>query len=543
MSDNLTTAQLLSHLKGCEECGYYVGAPVMCKGQTDGSKKGFWYEKCLNNAQPTPDSCNFFGWRPDIQRGKLTGGKKTPCPGFLCRQGKPNSSNVECTFGVCVRCCRHLQARLKIVRSCSISDHRKGVVYPAAELHESKEDMATHRRGRGRPKKRQAPESITTQKSTIEREGEGHSKVVTPSRAPPKHKSHATPTGPLYQARMSALDAEHRLAVEHQAERARQDSANAFLHKVTLRWWSTNGAKAESAELFVDNPSAFHPKDHPHLVDRYHCDTQIFQYYDSKKRVWHTGSRFSAARDLKKLSDDDLCYRSEGVTSGEGMPGVSKKRPPPEEPLADDTPRRHLPSFAQFPNTPQSISRHADSPAPTDPPASGSSAFSEGTDVDPFFNAFDFDFTPPTFNKGARTFAGINDTEPRLPALFPADPDITQSPTSSFTTPPIQPSPDIDLDSAPRGRGSNPWPWRYVCDMAAGFAAIRRLEDANPPMTTRDAFQDVFKVEFKSTTYGDQWRAWRAAGLVAGERDCWIQYGRTEPGEWLTFMRSWCQRC
>ena len=81
----------------------------------------------------------------------------------------------------------------------------------------------------------------------------------------------------------------------------------------------------------MDNPSAFHPKDIPYLVDRYQCDTQPFQYYDSKKRVWYTGTRFSAARDLKKLSPEDLCYRSQGVTSGEGMPCPSKKRPPPDD--------------------------------------------------------------------------------------------------------------------------------------------------------------------------------------------------------------------
>ena len=98
------------------------------------------------------------------------------------------------------------------------------------------------------------------------------------------------------------------------------------------------------------------------------------------------------------------------------------------------------------------------------------------------------------------------------------------------------------MSTAPRGRGANPWPWRYVCDMAAGFAAIRRLEDGNPPMTTADAFKDVFDADFKLTTYGDQKRAWRAAGLVTGERDRWIGYGRTEAGEWLTFMKSWRQR-
>lgn len=36
---------VLSHLKTCPKCGYFVGAPVMCKGQSNPAKKGFWFEK------------------------------------------------------------------------------------------------------------------------------------------------------------------------------------------------------------------------------------------------------------------------------------------------------------------------------------------------------------------------------------------------------------------------------------------------------------------------------------------------------------------
>ncbi|PIL28522.1 hypothetical protein GSI_08560 [Ganoderma sinense ZZ0214-1] len=541
MSDNLSTAQLLSHLKRCEDCEYYVGAPVLCKGQADASKKGFWYEKCLNNAQPSPDSCNFFEWRPDIPRGKATGGKKTPCPGVLCRQGsKPNTSNVECTFGVCVKCCRHLQAHLTIVRSCSISEHRKGVVYPTPKANaDLQEDSAPPRRGRGRPKKAENPGKAEVSKRTLGRDEEPDSVRVTPSRAPPKHKSYATPTGPLYQARMSALDAEHRLEVDRRAERAKQDQAHAFQHRVALQWWAKDGDGPELAEVVVDNPSSFHPKDVPHLVDRFHCDTQPFQYYDPKNCVWYTGSKYSAPRDLKKLGPNELYYRSEGVNSGPGMPGQSKKRPAPDDTPTDDTPRRPMPPFAHFPNTPASTPRRSNSPAATEPPMSGSSASTEPPDLDPFFNAFDF--TPTTCDKGVPTYAAINATEPPLPALFPTDPDITHPFPSTSTLLTHPQSIELDLSTAPRGRGAKPWPWRYVCDMAAGFAAIRVLEDSQPPVDTKDAFKDVFKADFKLTTYREQLRAWRAAGLVAGERERWIQYGRTEAGEWLTFMRSWRQ--
>ena len=144
---------VLSHLAACPKCGYYVGVPVMCKGQSNPTKKGFWFEKvhfcllsmptlyltchikCLNNEQPAPDTCTYFKWQMDITRRKSTdrgGPKKSECPGPLCSQsGRRNPINVECTFGVCVKCCRHLQPELPTMRACSVSDHRKGVVYPS----------------------------------------------------------------------------------------------------------------------------------------------------------------------------------------------------------------------------------------------------------------------------------------------------------------------------------------------------------------------------------------------------------------------------
>lgn len=95
-------------------------------------------------------------------------------------------------------------------------------------------------------------------------------------------------------------------------------------------------------EFPVRNPSAFHPKDIPLLVEEYKTDTQKFQYFDSKKRVWYTGGQHSAPRDLRKLTDDDLCYRSLGVTWGERMPEGSKKRPASDDPLVERTPRRPM---------------------------------------------------------------------------------------------------------------------------------------------------------------------------------------------------------
>ena len=103
---------------------------------------------------------------------------------------------------------------------------------------------------------------------------------------------------------------------------------------------SQDGERPDFVDVPIDNPSVFHPKDSPLLVEDYHCDTQKFQYYDAKKREWYNGSKLSAPRDLKKLTDDDLCYRSLGVTWGIGMPGQTKKRPAPEDSTDQHFPRR-----------------------------------------------------------------------------------------------------------------------------------------------------------------------------------------------------------
>ena len=77
--------------------------------------------------------------------------------------------------------------------------------------------------------------------------------------------------------------------------------------------------------------------------------------------------------------------------------------------------------------------------------------------------------------------------------------------------------------------------------MAAGFDAMRRVQDSQPSMTREAAFEEVFKCEYKATTFADQWRAWRAAGRTSGERERWIRYQRSEAGEWREFMREWRQ--
>ena len=86
--------------------------------------------QCLNNRDPVPASCKHFAWRKDIPRGK-DGRPKEICEGELCQGvGKKKSVNLECTFGVCARCCRHVQTLLPSPILCGYSNHHKGVEYP-----------------------------------------------------------------------------------------------------------------------------------------------------------------------------------------------------------------------------------------------------------------------------------------------------------------------------------------------------------------------------------------------------------------------------
>lgn len=185
------------------------------------------------------------------------------------------------------------------------------------------------------------------------------------------------------------------------------------------------------------------------------------------------------------------------------------------------------------------------SPAPTTPPGSGSSAVSwldeTETPTRPAsgLEAIDPDTTitqqahhPQHFDDPlAGTYTRASDTAPQapLPALFPSD-STAPTPTASSTS-------ELDLSSAPRGPRT--WPWRYVCDMAAGFDAMRVLQDTNPNTSRDEVFAQVFRHTYKVSTFNEQFRAWRMAGKRPGERERWVAAGRSDRGEWSEFMRQW----
>lgn len=90
----------------------------------------------------------------------------------------------------------------------------------------------------------------------------------------------------------------------------------------------------------VANPSAFQPDDVPFLVAEYGCDKANYEYYDPRKDLWYRGFPGGAPRDLNKLGEDDLCYRTLGVTWGKDMPGPEGQCATPDVIPGVETPRR-----------------------------------------------------------------------------------------------------------------------------------------------------------------------------------------------------------
>ena len=101
-----------------------------------------------------------------------------------------------------------------------------------------------------------------------------------------------------------------------------------------------DGGYPDVFAIKVENPSAFQPEDVPFLVTEYGCDEANHEYYEPRKGLWYRGFPGGAPRDLNKIGEDDLCYRTLGVKWGKGMPGAQEKRPAPDDLPGPEMPRR-----------------------------------------------------------------------------------------------------------------------------------------------------------------------------------------------------------
>lgn len=96
----------------------------------------------------------------------------------------------------------------------------------------------------------------------------------------------------------------------------------------------------------------------------------------------------------------------------------------------------------------------------------------------------------------------------------------------------------FNVELARAGRGKSKWPLYYVADMAAGFAAVKHLQDTKS-LSLSDAFQATFQCDFKKTTWNDNYRIWEASRAVPGERERWIALGSADEGRWSEFAKKW----
>ena len=78
----------------------------------------------------------------------------------------------------------------------------------------------------------------------------------------------------------------------------------------------------------------------------------------------------------------------------------------------------------------------------------------------------------------------------------------------------------------------------YTCDMAAGFDAMTAL--MNNGVRVERAFETAFPGhQYKHSTVGDNFKAYKNALKEAGAVDAAVRHGRTRAGEWASFRKRW----
>ncbi|KAI0730693.1 hypothetical protein C8Q76DRAFT_792842 [Earliella scabrosa] len=408
----------------------------------------------------------------------------------------------------------------------------------------------------------------------------------------PVEKEYALSVTPSYDHRLVQSDLES----VRKAEQALQLESIAAEQKksVSLTWWTQNDEMPIYADVVAPFHPWFHPKDSPHCVQRFNADTAFFQFFDKRRYRWIEQS--SSSPRLNVLLVGDLLFRSEGVTHGPGMPlslreGTKRaaSSPPSLSPPATrlDSPPLVLsasgtPSrMARTPQTsrarlPTPKTRRTLSPEGFPPPTSHSGrstpgSFASGSD----WGNMTFPSTSvppsPTHSRSSSfsernlaysrkkhsspslswDFEGpVSDPVPeiaRLPSLLashaappPAHTarESSDGPSTSHTSSSSRP---LDLSAAPRGSSKSGWPWRYVCDMHAGFMAYEKL--LHEGVDTSIAFSTAFPGHTpKRATLNENWNIWLAGRDDSQAMARWVAHGRTPSGLWKAFRKVYERR-
>ncbi|KAI1782196.1 hypothetical protein LXA43DRAFT_1069145 [Ganoderma leucocontextum] len=339
----------LAHLPPCPECGFRAGAPVMSEGISNEENADCWYETCLNNRPPRYSTCSYFAWRNDIPDGKPANSEARSCPGLLCTSradaGKNRkTANLDCSFGACKSCCRDIQTTVSPPRWCKVRDHSTGLVRPpmppvlirmifkspsvvAEDVvlleHSAKgaDEASPHNGGmvmrpanglvvvRWRHRSGQVPALPVV-----------HLDVATPrltllvwwiqicTLIQMRLPLHLTSHGHLWLSQLGRI-------TKRRSQRQSSSSASKLSSQIP-RLDTNNDELPQSLVVPVPKWPEFHPPDIPLLADEFLGTNDRFQYWESKDGVWFTGSKGTAPRDLRKLTKDDLCYRSWDVRRG-----------------------------------------------------------------------------------------------------------------------------------------------------------------------------------------------------------------------------------
>ncbi|KAJ6542573.1 hypothetical protein B0H19DRAFT_1126218 [Mycena capillaripes] len=137
-------------------------------------------------------------------------------------------------------------------------------------------------------------------------------------------------------------------------------------------------------------------------------------------------------------------------------------------------------------------------------------------------------------------FAGDNFVSSSAPPTSP-----TMSIISINSTQPDEPEPPMSSQAVPsgleslrnappgpRGRG---WPFMYVVDMAVGFREMVRLQQTQHK-TRAEAFPLVFRKEYNSSTYSDNFRIWEKSDKALKLK--LEKLGRSSGGEWTVLTNA-----
>ncbi|PIL34680.1 hypothetical protein GSI_03460 [Ganoderma sinense ZZ0214-1] len=418
----------LAHLRACPQCGFRAGAPLMSEGISNEENQGCWYETCLNNRPPRYSTCNYFAWRKDIPEGRPANTETRSCPGLLCTSRADAVNRVP---------------------SAVVQDQR-----PFYRHYTPINAFCTSAKASG-PSSDEEPE--------LDPDLYADPDVVSPA-LDTSRPSVALSIGPYYRAALNESEQQQRLQAELADTEARHERARAKRHETSLRWWNENDELPQSLVVPVPRWPEFHPPDIPLLAQEFLSGDNRFQYWEAKEATWYTGSTGTAPRDLRKLSKDDLCYRSWDVKRGIGMPGQQVRCHMPEDFVPSASSLDPMPYLM----TPRAHTRFS-SPTPTSPPGSGSSAvswFDETPTRPPSRSESDL----PEINES------LTPSEDPLPALFPSEHvPAFPTPSSSSTSP-------LDLSSAPRGpRG---WPWRYALHVQPSESRLFPLPPRRSPSTS-----------------------------------------------------------